>query len=56
MPLFLILLGGLKGTRYVVPEVLLNPILSDSFGFSERETTYVTFLLFFTLPVGAILL
>ena len=27
--------------RYVFAEILLNPILSDSFGFSDKETPYL---------------
>ena len=46
IPLYIILVGGVKGARYVLPELLLNPIVSDSFGFSEKEITYF-FLLFF---------
>ena len=46
IPLYIILVGGVKGARYVLPEVLLNPIVSDSFGFSEKEITYFFFLFF----------
>ena len=41
--------------RDVVIEVLTNPIVSDSFGFSEKETAYI-FLLFFVGPMVAMVL
>ena len=44
------------GPRYVLPEVLLNPILSDSFGFSEKETTYFSILFFVVSAVGVVLM
>ena len=46
IPLYIILVGGVKGARYVLPELLLNPIVSDSFGFSEKEISYI-FVVFF---------
>ena len=56
VPLYLIFVGGVKGMRYVLPEVLLNPILSDSFGFSEEKTSLYFILLSLTFPIGTILL
>ena len=56
IPLYIILVGGVMGPRYVLPEVLLNPILSDSFGFSEKETTYFFILFFVVSVVGVVLM
>ena len=38
VPLYIILTGGVKGMRYILVEVLLNPIISDSFGFSVKDS------------------
>ena len=53
VPLYIVLVGGLKGVRYVVNEVLLNPIASDSFGFRN-----VVFFIIFIVGgfIGMILL
>ena len=51
VPLYVILTGGLKGIRVIFPEVLLNPIISDSFGFSARNCTLFFLLLFSTTPI-----
>ena len=56
IPLYIILVGGVKGARYVLPEVLLNPIVSDSFGFSEKEITYIFFVLFGGSVFGVVLM
>jgi len=40
IPLYILLVGGVKGARYVLTEVLVSPILSDQFGFHEIETSY----------------
>ena len=56
MPLYIILVGGVKGARYVLPQVLLNPIVSDSFGLSENETTYFFILFFGGSVFGVVLL
>jgi hypothetical protein len=37
---YVIIVGGLKGLRYVVNEVLINPIATDSFGFSDEDMAY----------------
>ncbi|CAI8044642.1 hypothetical protein GBAR_LOCUS24744 [Geodia barretti] len=37
VPVYVIIVGGLKGLRYVVNEVLINPIATDSFGFSDED-------------------
>lgn len=41
---------------YVVPEVLLGPIVSDAFGFSEKETSYIYFIFFVAPAIGLVLL
>ena len=56
IPLYIILVGGVKGARFVLPEVLLNPIVSDSFGFSEKETTYFFILIFLGSLFGVLLM
>jgi len=38
--LFLILTRGVITAKFIVYEELLNPILSDSFGFTEKEASY----------------
>ena len=39
--MYVIIAGSLKGMRYVINEVLVNPIASDSFGFSDEDMTYL---------------
>ena len=56
VPLFLIFVGGIRGVRYIILEVLVNPIISDSFGFSVEETAYVFTLIAFTPIPGLALL
>ena len=56
IPLYLVFVGGAKGVRYVFIEVLVNPILSDSFGFSEKQTSLFLLVIAVALPVGIILL
>ena len=56
IPLYAIFVGGVKGMRYVMPEVLLNPILSDSFGFSEEKTSLYFLILSLAYPIGTLLL
>ena len=51
VPIFVVVIGGLKGMRYVLPEVLINPVLSDSFGFSNTSTGYVFLIIVFTSPI-----
>ena len=47
----MILTGGLKGIRYILVEVLLNPIISDSFGFSVRDSALFFLLVFSIAPI-----
>ena len=54
VPLCLIFTGGVKAIRYTFPEVLLNPVLSDSFGFPEEITSL--YFLIFIFPTGTLLL
>ena len=56
VPLYLIFVGGVKGMRYTLPEVLLNPILSDSFGFSDEKTSLYFLVLDLAFPTGTIIL
>ena len=56
VPLYIVLVGGLKGVRYVVNEVLLNPIASDSFGFSSKEMSYFFIIFIVGGFIGMILL
>ena len=56
VPLYVIVAGGLKGIRYVVNEVLVNPIATDSFGLSERDMTYFFIIYILGAFVGMILL
>ena len=42
--------------RYVLLEVLLNPILSDSFGFSDEKHSLYFLLLPLAVPIGITLL
>ena len=54
--MYLVFCGGIKGMRYILPEVLMNPIISDSFGFGEESTSLFFILFIFTLSAGTILL
>ena len=56
LPLYIILVGGVKGACYVLPEVLLNPIVSDSFGFSEEDTTYFSIVIFVGAGISSVLM
>ena len=56
VPLYLIFVGGVKGMRYVLPEVMLNPIISDSFGFSDEKTSLYFLILGLAFPTGTIIL
>lgn len=51
IPLYILLVGGVKGARYVLTEVLVSPILSDQFGFYEKETSYF----FLSYSVGQVI-
>ena len=42
--------------RYVLHEVLLNPILSDSFGFSDEKISLYFLMLGLAYPTGIIIL
>ena len=52
----MVIIGGVKGMRAVIQEVLVNPILSDQFGFSDQNTTYFFLVFFLGPPTGTILL
>ncbi|CAI8017907.1 hypothetical protein GBAR_LOCUS10805 [Geodia barretti] len=56
VPLYVIFVGGVKGVRYVMPEVLVNPILSDSFGFSDEKISLFFLLIILCNPIGTALL
>ena len=43
-------MGGVKGARYVIPDMLLSPILADAFGFSGEYISY-----FFLTVLGSII-
>ena len=49
--MYVILTGGLKAIRYILLEVLLNPIISDSFGFSIKDGALFFLVVFTTAPV-----
>ena len=42
---FLIIAKGLITSKFIIYEELFNPILSDSFGFTVKETSYFFVLL-----------
>ena len=48
---FLILARGVITSKFVIYEQLFNPILSDSFGFSVKQTSYF-FVLLLPATVG----
>jgi len=54
--IFLIIATPTHGLLHVTYVVLINPILSDSFGFSEKESGYVFLGLVIAQVVGAILM
>ena len=51
VPLYVIVTGGVKGMRYILVEVLLNPIISDTFGFSAKDSAVFFFVVFSTGPL-----
>ena len=55
IPLYILSLGGAKAIRFVVMQVMINPITSDSFGFSERDTSYIFTLIFLGTVIGSFL-
>ena len=55
-PIVMCIIGGVKGMRAVIQEVLVNPILSDQFGFSDQATTYFFLVFFIGPPTGTLLL
>ena len=52
VPLYVMFVGGVKGVRYVILEVLLNPILTDSFGFSDEQISLFFLLIILCNPIG----
>ena len=44
------------GSGFVVLDTLLNPILSDHFGFTVADNSYFMFGVFATLTAGSVLL
>ena len=54
--MFLILATPTHGLLHVTYVLLVNPILSDSFGFSEKESGYVFLALVIAQIFGAILM
>ena len=55
VPVFLIVIGGVKGLRYLIPTVMMTPITSDSFGYSENDSAYLTTIFFVGTLFGIIL-
>ena len=53
---FMILARGAVSMNYVVYEELFNPILSDSFGFTIKQTSYFFVLLLFADVGGALIM
>lgn len=51
IPLYILLVGGIKGARYALTEVLVSPILSDQFGFAAIEIGYF----FLSYSVGQVI-
>ena len=47
----MIVVGGLKGIRYIILEVLLNPIISDSFGLCVKDGALFFLILFSIAPI-----
>ena len=56
IPIYLVTAGGVQGMRHALGEVLLNPIISDSFGFSEHDTSWFFAILTLPLFAGTLLL
>ena len=50
---FLILARGVITSKFVIYEQLFNPILSDSFGFTVKQTSYFFLLLLPATIIGA---
>ena len=52
---FLILMRGFISSEFIVYQQLFNPILSDSFGFTVKQTSYF-FVLLLPATVGGVLM
>lgn len=56
IPLFIIFVGGMKGIRYLIPtQIIMSPIVSDSFGYSEKDSSYLAILFFIGTVIGLVL-
>ena len=53
---FLLLCRGVISSRFAAYETIYNPILSDYFGFDERESAYFFFGLVGAKTAGVVLL
>ena len=54
--IYVVGVGGVQGVQHTLHEVLLNPIISDSFGFSDYAVSWYFIAIILTLPVGALIL
>ena len=50
---FFLLTRGFISSKFVIYEELINPILSDSFGFTVKQTSYFFVLLLPATVAGA---
>ena len=53
---FLIVARGVISSKFIVYEELFNPILSDSFGFTVKQTAYFFLLLLPAHVAGAFMM
>jgi hypothetical protein len=55
IPAYVIVVGGVKGIRYLLPTKMMMPIVADAFGYSERDAVYLTIVFFVGTVIGLVL-
>ena len=48
------MVGGVKGIRYLIPIMMMAPIVADSFGYSEKDSAYLTSIFFVGTVLGLV--
>ena len=49
------MVGGVKGIRILLPTKMMTPIVADAFGYSERDTVYLSVIFFVGTVIGLVL-
>ena len=55
VPAFLVVVGGVKDIRSLLPTMMMTPIVADSFGYSERDAAYLTTIFIVGTFIGVVL-